>query len=107
MLYLPRDFQFKVTETYYADASVRVPEMKYKHEIKHYRGERLEKTDVTEHTYGEIRTYENVRHDRVRASVRCPYCLQVYEEILAGVNDDLSNKKLKDIQTFHDMKWHS
>ena len=99
--------EFKVTETFYADASVRVPEGKYQTIKRVYQGRQLMSETKTDHIYGEVRTYENVRHDRIRSSVRCPYCLQVYDEILVNVNDDFKGKKLKAIDTFSDTKQHN
>ena len=96
--------EFKVAETYYADASFTTPESQYTVTEKVYRGKRLERSTTTERTYGTIRTYENVRHDRIRSSVRCPYCLQVYDELLVNINDDLKGKKLKSVDTYEDMK---
>lgn len=98
--------EFKVAETFYGDASVRVPEGKYQTKKRVYLNRQLMSETTTDHVYGEIRTYENVRHDRVRSSVRCPYCLQVYDDMLVEVNDDLTNKKLKGVATFSDEKTH-
>jgi hypothetical protein len=96
---------FKVLESFLADATVRTPESMYERTEKVYRGERIQSSFTTKRIFGEYRTYENVQHDRVSASCRCPYCLVDYAEVFVDVNDDLSNKKVKDIQAFADMKW--
>lgn len=99
--------EFKVSETFYADASVCVPEGKYKTTKRVFQGGQLLSSTTTDHVYGEVRTYENVRHDRIRASVRCPYCLQVYEEVHVSVNDDFTGKKLKSVGTYSNEKTHN
>ena len=98
------DQEFKVAETFYADASFSTPEGKYAEMKKVYSGERLQSSTTTERTFGETRTYENVRHDSIRSSVRCPYCLQVYDELLVNINDDLKGKKLKSVEAYETVK---
>lgn len=98
--------EFKVAETFYADASFATPEGKYTVTNTVKKGKRILRSSSTEHTYGETRTYENVRHDRIRSSVCCPYCLQVYDEELVNINDDLEGKKLKSVGTYENVKTH-
>ena len=87
-----------------ADATFTSPQGRHRETVKNYLGERIQSSTTTEYTYGEARTYENVRHDNIRASVRCPYCLQVYDDVWININDDLKDKKLKDIQSYSNMK---
>lgn len=97
--------EFKVLESFLGDATVKRPESTYKKTEKIYHGERIQSSTTTNFTFGEYRTYANVQHDRVSASCRCPYCLVVYDEVFVDVNDDLSNKKLKDVQAFTETQW--
>ena len=98
--------EIKVAETFYADATFATPEGQYTVTQMVKQGKRILRSTTTEHSYGQTRTYENVRHDRVRAAVRCPYCLQVYDEVLVNINDTLEGKKLKSVGSYENVKTH-
>jgi len=99
------NWEFKVADTFYADATVIASvDQKYKH-TKETEWNNHYKKEEAIHEYGTTHTYENVRHDVVRSSKCCPYCLQRYVEDLININDTLEGKKIKARGSYHNVQY--
>ena len=96
--------EMKVTDTFYADASLFVPTQKYNEEERKYIGGKLTSKKVTEHTIGDVHTYKDIKHNRNRISCVCPYCLQSYAEKRVVINDTFEGKEYYTSDSLHHTK---